>query len=212
MKRARDDAAARQAQRWAFAIVLALTSAAFCATLPVRAAEGAEQDPTEAPIGTLFRWLNFALVFGGGAYLIGKRAPAYFRQRAEAVASGLAEAAAVKAEAERQLHEAERKLQNLEQDLADLRAASRREAAAEAERLRAATQSEAAKIARAAEAEMEAAERAARTELKALAAQLAIERAQGMIRERMTPATQAALFRTFLDRLARQGGQPGRVN
>jgi F-type H+-transporting ATPase subunit b len=204
-----------RAKRWAFAALLTLFLAAFSTTLSVHAAEGAEENPADSPIGVLFRWLNFAVVFGGSAYLIAKKAPAFFRRRAEVIASGLTEAAAVKAEAERQLREADQKIQHLDQELAELRAAARREAAAEAERLRAATQAEAAKIARAAEAEIEAAGRAARTELKALAARLAIERAGGMIGQQMTPASQASLIRSFLDRLARQaspGGQAGGVN
>lgn len=193
-----------RAKRWAFTALLLLFFAAFCATLPAHAAEGAEENPAEGPIGTLFRWLNFAVVFGGGAYFIAKYAPAFFRRRADVIASGLTEAAAAKAEAERQLREAEQKIQHLNQELAELRATARREAAAEAERLRAATQAEAAKIARAAEAEIEAAGRAASTELRALAARLAVERAGGLIREQMTPTTQAALFRSFVNRLAKQ--------
>jgi F0F1-type ATP synthase membrane subunit b/b' len=195
-----------RARRWAFAALLTLFLAAFSATLSVHAAEGAEKNPADSPIGVLFRWLNFAVVFGGGAYLIAKYAPAFFRRRAEVIASGLTEAAAVKAEAERQLREAEQKIQHLEQELVELRATARSEAAAEAERLRAATLAEAAKIARAAEAEIVAAGRAARTELKALAARLAVERAGGLIREQMTPAAQSALFRSFVNRLARQAG------
>jgi len=190
-------------QRCFFVALLTLFFAALCAALPVRAAKDAQENPAEAPIGLLFRWLNFALVFGGGGYLIARRAPAFFRRRAEIVASGLHEAAAVKSEAERQLREAEEKLQRLDAEVPDLRAAAEREAAAEAERLRAATMAEAEKIARAAEAEIEAAQRAARAQLKALAAQWAVERAQALLRERLTQAVQASLLHAFVDRLAR---------
>jgi F-type H+-transporting ATPase subunit b len=209
MKLAGTGVMSRKTRRWAFAALLMIFLAAFCATLPARAAEGAEENPAEAPIGTLFRWLNFAVVFGGGAYFIAKYAPAFFRRRADLIASGLTEAAAVKAEAERQLREADQKIQHLDQELAEMRATSQREAASEADRLRAATQAEAAKIGRAAEGEIEAAGRAANTELKVLAARLAVERAGGLIREQMTPTAQSALFRAFVNRLA---NQPGGVN
>jgi F0F1-type ATP synthase membrane subunit b/b' len=167
------------------------------------AAEAGEQSPAEAPIGTLFRWLNFVLVFGGLGYLIAKRAPAVFRGRAEAVSAYIADAAAAKAAAEQQLREAEEKLRRLDQEVAQMRAAARHESAGEAERLRALAREEAEKISRAATLESEAAERAARIELKAMAGRLAVERADAFIRQQITVDTRASLFHSFLDNLAR---------
>ena len=83
-----------------------------------------------------------------------------------------------------------------------MRQAAQREAAAEAERIRATAQDEANKIERAAQAEIEAAERAARMELKALAARLAVERAEALIRQQMTPQTETALLQSFTKNLA----------
>jgi len=167
------------------------------------AAEAGEQSPAEAPIGTLFRWLNFVLVFGGLGYLLAKRAPAVFRGRAEAVSASIADASAARAAAEQQLREAEEKLRRLDQEAAEMRAAARRESAAEAERLRALAREEAEKIGRAATLEIEAAERAARIELKAMAGRLAVERADAFIRQQITADTRVSLFRSFLDNLAR---------
>ncbi len=84
-----------------------------------------------------------------------------------------------------------------------MRASAQRDGAAEAERIRDAAREEAAKIDRAAEMEIQAAERAARMELKALGAQLAVERAEGVLRGKMTPTTEAALFRAFVGDLGR---------
>jgi F0F1-type ATP synthase membrane subunit b/b' len=170
--------------------------------LPTLAAEDNE-NPAEAPIGMVFRWLNFALVFGGLGYLIAKKAPAFFRGRADAISASIAEAAAAQADAEKHLREAEEKLLQVDREVAELRAAARRESAAEAERIRALARSESEKIARAAQLEVEAAERAARIELKAMAARLAVERADALIRRQMTTETQAALFHSFLNDLAR---------
>jgi len=174
-----------------------------CIVAPAFAAEAEEQNPAETPIGTVFRWLNFALVFGGAGYLIAKKAPAVFRARAEAVSASISEAAAAKAAAEEQLREAEEKLQRLDQEVAELHAAARQESAAEAERIRALARDEADKIQRAARLEMEAAERVARIELKAMAARLAVERADALIRAQITATMRASLFRSFLDDLAR---------
>lgn len=170
---------------------------------PLLAAEGREPNLFDAPIGWAFRWAHFLLIFGGAGYLIAKKAPPYFRGRTEAIVASIAESARLKAEAERRRREAEQKLERLDQELAELRAAAQRDAAAEAERIRAATRDEAQKIERAAQAEIDAAERAARMELKAMAARLAVERAEALLRRQLTPQTEAALLRSFVDNLAR---------
>jgi F-type H+-transporting ATPase subunit b len=151
----------------------------------------------------VFRWLNFVLVFGGGGYLLARKAPAVFRARAEAIASRIAEANRLREEAERRLHEAGEKLRNLEQEVAQLRAAARQDAAAEAERIRALARDEAQKIAGAAQFEVEATERAARIELRAAAARLAVERAEALLRRQMTAQAEAGLFQNFVAGLAR---------
>lgn len=178
----------------------------FLAVVIHAAEEGGGEDLFTAPIGWLFRWINFGLVFGGLGYLLAKKAPAFFRGRAESIVASITESAKVKEEADRKLREAEGKLQRLDQELAELRQAAQREAAAEAERIRAAAREDAQKIERAAQAEIEAAERAARMELKALAARLAVERAEALIRQQLTPQTEAALLQSFVQNL------PGSVN
>jgi F-type H+-transporting ATPase subunit b len=188
--------------RWMYAVALAVLLVTFWFAPITRAADGAEEHSAESGYTTLFRWLNFALVFGGAGYFIAKKAPPFFRKRAEAISSSLTEAAAVKAEAERQLQQAEYKLKNLDKELAALRAAAKGEAAAEAERLQVATQSDRAKIVRAADAEIEAAGRAAQSELRAIAAQMAVERATDLIQQQMTQAARAGIFRSFVGRLA----------
>jgi F0F1-type ATP synthase membrane subunit b/b' len=82
-----------------------------------------------------------------------------------------------------------------------MRERARRDADAEAERVRALAREEAKKIEHAADAEIQAAERAARMELKTIGGRLAIERAEALLREEMTPKTEAALFRNFLAEL-----------
>ncbi len=186
-----------------FPAALFLLLLAACAA-PLAFGAEAEKNPAEEPIGEVFKWLNFALVFGAAGYFIAKKAPAVFRKRAEAVTASITEAAAAKAEAERQLRETEGRLARLNEEIDELRAAAQREAAAEAERIRARAREEAAKIDRAAEAEIEAAGRAARMELKAIAARVAVERADALIRQRLNRDAQSRLFQSFLGDLARR--------
>ena len=69
--------------------------------------------------------------------------------------------------------------------------------------MRTAAREEAKKIERAAQAEIAAAERAARLELKGLGAHLALERAEVMLRQELTPVAEAALFDKFMSELRR---------
>lgn len=170
--------------------------------LPLYASEEGSASPENTPLGWLFRWLNFAILFGGMLYLL-KKAPAFFRGRAQRIVGAITEAKRMKDEADELLAEAQGKLDRLDQEIAQLRATARQDGLAEAERLRAMAREEQAKIERAAQAEVEAAERAARMELKALAAQLAVERAEAVVKGRMTPEAQAALVRAFVENLGR---------
>jgi len=175
----------------------------FFAALPALAAEAAEEDPAASTAGLIFRWLNFLLVFGGIGYLIAKHGGAFFRANAKAIAASITEAAAAKAEADRELHEVETKIARLDQEVADLRDAARRDSAAEAERLRVSGRAEIEKISQAARGELAAAERAAQHELRAIAASMAVERAGELVSSRMNREIRARIFRAFLGELGR---------
>ncbi|MBI1737834.1 MAG: ATP synthase F0 subunit B [Acidobacteria bacterium] len=170
---------------------------------PAFASEAGGDDPVNSNLGWAFRVVNFLIVACGVWYVFAKKLPNIFRERAEGISASISDAAQAKQEAERLLREAEEKTARLEQEVAGMRANAQRDAAAEAERIRTTAREEAAKIERAAAMEIQAAERAARMELKALAAQLAVERAEVELRGKMTPATEAALFRAFVSDLGR---------
>jgi F-type H+-transporting ATPase subunit b len=149
----------------------------------------------------IFKWINFAIVAGVIVWVFGKLLPPVFRKRAEAVSSAITKATSAKAAADAQLREAEMRLANLQKEVSELRALAEKEAAAEVERLRAATHSDAQKIAAAAKAEIEAAERAARMELKALAASLAVDGAEALLAKQLTPQAQESLVSNFVKSL-----------
>ena len=83
-------------------LVLGVVFALALTSLPLLAQEAAP-DPTDLPVGTLFRWLNFVLVFGGIAYLIVKMGAPYFRTSAQAISGAIQEAAETRAAAAREL-------------------------------------------------------------------------------------------------------------
>ena len=182
---------------------LVAASAVFAAlflTLTAHAAEegGAAGAETATEI---FKWINFAIVAGALLWVCLKKAPSFFRGRAEAISSAITKAGSAKAAADAQLREAETKLANLDKEVAELRAFAEREAAAEVERIRGATRSDLEKIASAARAEIEAAERAARLELKALAARLAVDGAEALLVKQLNAQAQAGLISNFVKSL-----------
>jgi F-type H+-transporting ATPase subunit b len=170
------------------------------AAVSLRAAEEGGNAATERAT-EVFKWINFAIVAALIVWVFGKKLPSVFRQRAEAVSSAITSATSAKSAADAQLRDAETRLANLQKEVAELRALAEKEAAAEVERLRAATLSDAQKIAAAAKAEIEAAERAARLELKALAANLAVDGAESLLTKQLTPKAQESLISNFVKSL-----------
>ena len=170
------------------------------AVVGANAAEEGGNAPAERAT-EIFKWINFAILAGVSVWVFGKLLPPVFRKRAEAVSSAITNATNAKAAADAQLRDAESRLLNLQKEVAGLRAMAEKEAAAEVERLRAATQSDAQKIAAAAKAEIEATERAARLELKALAANLAVDGAETLLAKQLTPKAQESLISNFVKTL-----------
>jgi F-type H+-transporting ATPase subunit b len=173
------------------------------AAVPVLAQE-TELSPADSTIGWVFRWLNFAIVFAGILYFAMKMAGPYFRGRSEAIFRKVAEGARAREAAERQRREIQARLAGIDNEVAELRAEAKRGAQAEAGRLRALARREAETIERAAEAEIAAALRSARLELKTLAARLAIERAEVLLEQELTPEADQTLFRSFVEELGRR--------
>jgi len=160
-------------------------------------AQEEQPSPADSSMGWVFRWLNFAIVLGLLIYGFGKAVP-YFRRHAEEISEKIAEGTRAREAAEADRRAAQAKLAGIEAEVAALRVEAKRGAQAETERLRAQAKAEAEAIERSAQAEIAAAERASRMELKALAARLAVERAETVLRSQLTPETEAILFGNFV--------------
>jgi F0F1-type ATP synthase membrane subunit b/b' len=180
-----------------FASVLALL---LCTALDAHAAEEAINSAQHSA-ENIFKWINFAIVAAAVVWLFAKVLRPKFRSNAEKIGSAITQATQSKAEADRRLREAETQLAGLEKEVAELRTAMQREAAAEAQRLQEATQNDARKVAEAAHSEIAASERAARLELKALAANLAADRAESLLAQQLTPGVQESIFSNFVKSL-----------
>ncbi|MGH9711166.1 MAG: hypothetical protein ACRD37_11535, partial [Candidatus Acidiferrales bacterium] len=160
------------------------------------------QEAAGTTTGWVYRWINFGIFVAVLVWVFVKKTPPYFRGRQEAIAAAIAESARAREEAERQQREAEAKMATLDATVAELRARAKRESAAEAERIRTLAKEDAKRIGLAGQVELRAAERAAEVELKAIAARVAIDRAEKLLGQQMTPQTDASLFRGFVAELA----------
>jgi len=155
-------------------------------------------------VTVIFKWIHFAILAGLAYWLFAKVLPPVFRRNADNISSAITKATAAKMEAERKLKEAAEKFARLEHEVAEFRAQAQKDAAAELDRLRALTKVDAEKIQLAAKAEIEAAERSARVELKALAAKLAVDRAESLLAKELTPAVQESMISHFVQSLQRR--------
>jgi F-type H+-transporting ATPase subunit b len=178
----------------ACALSLVFTAAIWCAEEGATPAE-------ESPVGTVFKWLHFLIVAGAMYWLVVKVLPPIIRRNADKITAAIIKATSAKNEAERRLKEAAVKLTSLEHEIAQFREQAQKDAAAELERLRSVSKAELEKVRIAAKAEIEAAERAARVELKAIAAKLAVDRAESLVAKEMTPALHSAMIENFVHTL-----------
>lgn len=171
--------------------------------LPALAAEGSEPNPADTSLGVVFRWINFAIVFGAIAFLIAKHGGAFFRGNAKEIAASIVEASAAKAEADRELQSVDAKVQRVDHEVAEMRQQAQQNWAAESERLYASGVAEIEKINQAARAELAASERAAQQQLRDLAASLAVQNAAAVVASRMNSDLRSKIFQSFLADLGR---------
>jgi F0F1-type ATP synthase membrane subunit b/b' len=179
------------------------SAAVFLLSAAPAFAQEAEASPADSPVGWVFRWLNFALVFGGIGYAIWKWGAPYFRQHAEEISNKIAEGVHAREAADAQRSKIQAKLAGLDDEIKRLREVGKRDAEAEAQRLRDMARDESEKIERAARAEIEAAERQGRMELKVLGAKLAVQLAEALLRRSLTPKSEEFLFNGFVTELKR---------
>lgn len=172
---------------------------------------GAEEGAAHGGGGMEFfgKVLNFAVLFGGLAFILIKPLRAFFRNRTDQVRKVLEDSEAEKRRAEEMLEEARTRLASLASEVEAVKKAAETEGRAEQENIRRLAAEEAEKIKRLAKADMEAQVRAGVLELKRHAAGLAVERAMERIRERLTPEAQIGLIDRSIENLAENDEKKG---
>ena len=184
--------------------IAALFVMIFSALIFAAPAFAQEEGPETTTTGWIFRWINFAIVFIAIVWAFSKAGP-YFRARSEAIQAAVAEGTRAREEAEAKKRDAEARLANLPAEIEALKAQARRDAEADRERIKAMTREEAAKVEHAADVEIAAAERTAVLALKSYAAGLAVERAEVLLREQITTASDSIIVSSFVIDLTSNG-------
>ncbi len=184
--------------------IAALFVMIFSALIFAAPAFAQEEGPETTTTGWIFRWINFAIVFIAIVWAFSKAGP-YFRARSETIQAAVAEGTRAREEAEAKKRDAEARLANLPAEIEALKAQARRDAEADRERIKAMTREEAAKVEHAADVEIAAAERTAVLALKSYAAGLAVERAEVLLREQITTASDSIIVSGFVIDLTSNG-------
>jgi F-type H+-transporting ATPase subunit b len=185
------------------AILRGLAALAFVLSFAVaiHAQEQTGAGPADQPIGIAFQWVHFVIVTILVIWVLKSVLPPHIRRNADKISDAISKATAAKMDAEQQLKEAAAKLAGLQREVAQFREQAQKDAEAELHRIREMMKVDIEHVGVAAGAEIEAAERAARLELKALAAKLAVDRAESLVAEQMTPALQEAMINSFVQSL-----------
>ena len=195
-----------------------LTLIAFSwAVTPVLAQEGhaapaaehaATSDAHGAPAGesghndlTTWKWIDFAVLAAGLAYLVVKTAGPYFRSQNEAIRHGIEDARRIKAESDAKVAQIEQRLKNLDQEIAAFRSESAQLVARESERLKQETAQTMTRLEAQTASEIASLGKAARAQLKAEVAGLAIAIARQRLSSGIPAETQSGLVSRFVGHL-----------
>lgn len=166
-------------------------------------AAGEQHHEEESDPRAGLKWANFAILAVIMGWALAKTLPGVFKSRSEEIASGIAEAAKLKAEADAKSSAIEARLATLATEIEGFRASAKQEMQAEADRIKRETETFLAKIHDGALAEIEAAAKASRAQLKAYSAERALDLAESKIRAGI--GSGEGLVDRFISDLARKG-------
>ena len=151
-----------------------------------------------------WRWANFVILVAGLGYLLAKILPPLFKSRTEEIQKGIAEARAIKEDADRRAAEVDARTAALGADIERFRIEAKAEMQQEGERIRQETAAQIARMEHQAQQEIEMSGKIARRELKSYAAKLSLDLAEQRVRERLDSKTEQGLVDAFIQDLERE--------
>ena len=151
-----------------------------------------------------WKWANFVILVAGLGYLLAKILPPLFKSRTEEIQKGIAEARAIKQDADRRSADVAARTATLGADIERFRVEAKAEMQQEGERIRQETAAQIARLEHQAQQEIEMSGKIARRELKSYAAKLSLELSEQRIRERLDAKTEQGLVDAFIQDLERE--------
>jgi F-type H+-transporting ATPase subunit b len=155
----------------------------------------------ESPLAPLWKWLNFAVLFGGLGWYLRKPLKEFLRARARGIEEGLATARETKQAALSKAAEIQSLLARMDEEIREIRAQADRDSAEERARLLESARLEAQKILDLASREIEGLKKAARLELKAYVAELAVKLADERLRTSVGTDEDRKIIQKFINSL-----------
>jgi F-type H+-transporting ATPase subunit b len=151
-----------------------------------------------------WKWGNFVLLVVGLGYLIAKTLPPLFKSRTEEIQKGIAEARAIKQDADKRAADVAARTAMLGADIERFRVEAKAEMQQEGERIRHETAAQIARLEHQAQQEIEMSGKIARRELKSFAAKLSLDLAEQRVRERLDGKAEQGLVDAFIQDLERE--------
>lgn len=148
--------------------------------------------------GWILKIVNMLLFIGVLIYFVGGPVKKAFAERAEAIRRSIEEARERRVKADQMAADIQARLGQIEQEVRAIRERAEAEGERQKRELIAAAEAEAAKILQAARNEVDARVKHARIELTEFAGQLASERAEAILRERINENDQRKIFQDSL--------------
>lgn len=189
--------------RLIFAVAMGLSLAPFA--LPQESGQAKQESAEQGDPWIWWKWANFIILVGGLGYLVGKHAPAFFKQKSEGIDEAIRVASQLKKDAEDRAAKIEARWAGLKQEIESLRDTSRSEMKTEGERIARETAQHLDKIRISSAQEIELMTRAGREGLRCYSAGLALDLAEQKIHSRMDKDTQETLVDGFLQDLRQRG-------
>lgn len=159
-------------------------------------------------VSVLWKWANFAILFGVLGYLAAKQVGPLLQQRSREITEGLAAGESAQAEAAEKAKAVNARLASLGVTISVLQAQAYDARERETERIQREAKSELERIQRQAELEIESFGKQARKEVRQYGAKLALDLAEKKVRARMNTETQTALVNNFVKKVADGAFQP----
>lgn len=163
--------------------------------------EGHEEPTFLGVPAWVFKLVNMVAFIALLGWLIGRPAKGAMSDRGAAIRNAAEEARTRREKADRVAADIQARLTQLEEELKSIRARAEQEGERQKRELIAAAEAEAARILQNARSEVDSRLKHARHELTEYAGELASQRAEQLLRERITPEDQAKIFKDSLQQV-----------